>query len=218
MTHQHIGISAHNSGILLKYFPELSSTQKEQFEKLWDLYSHWNAQINVISRKDFDSLYERHVLHSLGIAKVLNFKSGTKILDVGTGGGFPGIPLAIMFPECHFHLVDSIGKKIKVVQEVSNGIGLVNVFSEHARAEQVKDKFDFVVSRAVTTLPEFMGWIKGKFLKKNNNSLPNGVLYLKGGDLAEELKGFEKSSKIFDLPKFFEEPFFETKKVVYVKV
>lgn len=218
MTHQHIGISAHNSGILLKYFPELSSTQKEQFEKLWDLYSHWNAQINVISRKDFDSLYERHVLHSLGIAKVLNFKSGTKILDVGTGGGFPGIPLAIMFPECHFHLVDSIGKKIKVVQEVSNGIGLVNVFPEHARAEQVKDKFDFVVSRAVTTLPEFMGWIKGKFLKKNNNSLPNGVLYLKGGDLAEELKGFEKSSKIFDLPKFFEEPFFETKKVVYVKV
>ena len=203
--------------IVLKYFPNISSIQKEQFEMLWDSYLNWNSQINVISRKDFDSLYEKHVLHSLGIAKVISFKSGTKILDIGTGGGFPGIPLAILFPECHFHLVDSIGKKIKVVEEVSKAIGLNNLFAENSRAESVKDKFDFIVSRAVTALPEFMSWTTGKFLKTNNNILPNGILYLKGGDLKEEISTVKKTIKIFDISDYFNEPFFETKKVVFVK-
>jgi 16S rRNA (guanine527-N7)-methyltransferase len=202
--------------LIFKYFPELSENQKQQFTQLYDLYADWNSKINVISRKDIDLLYERHVLHSLGIAKVIHFKPKTKILDVGTGGGFPGIPLAILFPEAHFHLVDSIGKKIKVVKAVAEGLGLNNVFAEHARSETVNDKFDFVVSRAVTEFPEFYSWIKGKFLKTSFNEMPNGILYLKGGDLREELKDFSSRTTIFDLKNYFEEEFFETKKIVYL--
>jgi 16S rRNA (guanine527-N7)-methyltransferase len=203
--------------LILKYFPGITSDQENQFERLKELYSDLNSRINVISRKDIDLLYERHVLHSLGIAKVIHFKPQTKILDVGTGGGFPGIPLAIMFPACRFHLVDSIGKKIQVVKTVASELGLENVFAEKARAEEVKDKFDFVVSRAVTQLPEFMTWIKGKFLKTNFNDLPNGMLYLKGGDLAEELASVKPTPLIYNLSDFFAEEFFDTKKVVFVK-
>jgi 16S rRNA (guanine527-N7)-methyltransferase len=201
--------------IIFKYFPDLTAYQKEQFNQLYGLYSLWNAQINVISRKEIDLLFERHVLHSLGIAKVIQFKTGTKILDVGTGGGFPGIPLAIMFPDAHFHLVDSIGKKIKVVNEVSKGLGLKNLSSQHERAEKVEGKFDFVVSRAVTEFPVFYSWLKGKFNGKGFNDLPNGILYLKGGDLKEEFGRFYNSSKFYDLKDFFSEEFFDTKKVVY---
>ena len=201
--------------IILKYFPDLSQKQKEQFTKLYDLYLLWNSQINVISRKDIDLLYERHVLHSLGIAKVIQFKAGTKILDIGTGGGFPGIPLAIMFPDSQFHLVDSIGKKIKVVNEVAAGLGLTNLTSQHERAEKVEGKFDFVVSRAVTEFPEFYSWLKGKFSMKSFNDLPNGILYLKGGDLKEEFGRFYNSCQFYDLKTFFSEEFFDTKKVVY---
>ncbi|MBA3899129.1 MAG: 16S rRNA (guanine(527)-N(7))-methyltransferase RsmG [Bacteroidetes bacterium] len=204
--------------IILKYFPSINAKQQEQFEKLQHLYEDWNSQINVISRKDIEQLYERHVLHSLGIAKVIAFKPHSKILDIGTGGGFPGIPLAILFPECQFHLVDSIGKKIRVVRAVSEAIGLENIFVEHCRAEDVNDKFDFAVSRAVTNLPEFMGWLKGKFLKTNFNELPNGLLSLKGGDLSEELAPIKQQVKIFELSNFFSEEFFETKKVVHVKI
>ncbi len=207
-----------NISLITKYFPNLNVQQKEQFEQLFDLYSHWNAQINVISRKDIEHLYEHHVLHSLGIAKVISFKPKTKILDVGTGGGFPGIPLAILFPESNFHLVDSIGKKIKVVKAVSEALGLKNVFSEQARAEEVNDKFDFVVSRAVTKLPEFIEWVKKKTLKTSFNEIPNGVLYLKGGDLEEELQALDFKSKVHELSNFFSEEFFETKKLVYVKL
>lgn len=204
--------------IIQKYFPDLSPTQISQFEKLYDLYSLWNSQINVISRKDIDLLYERHVLHSLGIAKVMRFKPGTQVLDVGTGGGFPGIPLAILFPETNFTLVDSIGKKIKVVTEVAAGLGLKNVSAFHKRAEEIDQKFHFVVSRAVTEFPIFYGWVKSKFLKENVNDLPNGILYLKGGDLKEEFGRFFNQAKFYDLKDFFEEEFFETKKVVYYKV
>jgi 16S rRNA (guanine527-N7)-methyltransferase len=202
--------------ILDKYFPGLEGQTRERFEALYDLYLFWNNQINVISRKDFDTLYERHVLHSLGIAKVIRFKPGTKVLDVGTGGGFPGVPLAIFFPEAHFHLVDSIGKKIKVVNEVAAALQLQNLTAEHKRAEEVKGQYDFVVSRAVTRFAEFYDWIKNKFRHVSFNDLPNGVLYLKGGDLTDEMKDFATRVRYFELQDYFEEEFFETKKVVYV--
>ena len=200
--------------LVLKYFPYLTENQKQQFDKLEELYKDWNEKINVISRKDLDSLYEKHVLHSLGIAKVMAFEPGTKVLDIGTGGGFPGIPLAILFPEVQFTLIDSIGKKITVVNAVAEGIGLTNVTAIHGRAEKLKEKFHFVVSRAVTQMPEFLRWLKGKFEKEQFNPKHNGVLYLKGGDLAEELAGLR--CEIYNLDRFFEEDFFETKKVVYL--
>jgi len=203
--------------LVLKYFPDLSDKQKQQFERLEALYSEWNAQINVISRKDTDNFYERHVLHSLAIAKVIQFTDGTKILDVGTGGGFPGIPLAILFPKCNFLLVDSIGKKIKVVKEVTEALGLKNVASRHERAENIKEQFDFILSRAVTAMPKFITWTKGQFLKKNNNTFKNGILYLKGGDLTEEMATVKKAVQYFDLSDIYSEEFFETKKVVYVR-
>lgn len=202
--------------IIHKYFPELSDKQKEQFALLQSLYEHWNAQINVISRKDIDLLYERHVLHSLGIAKVMAFKPKTHIMDVGCGGGFPGIPLAILFPECNFYLVDSIGKKIKVVNEVAQALGLNNVRAEHKRAEEVKEKFEFIISRAVTEFPAFYRWIQNKISKDQFNVLPNGVLYLKGGDLTEEFKNFKNRAVFYNLSDYFTEEFFETKKVVYL--
>lgn len=203
--------------IIYKYFPNLTETQKEQFAKLAELYPFWNDQINVISRKDMDSLYLRHVLHSLGIAKFVGeFKEGTRILDVGTGGGFPGIPLAILFPHVHFDLVDSIGKKIKVVREVAAGIGLTNVDAYHCRAEQLDDKYDFVVSRAVTRLADFTPWVRNKFEKNDKNGISNGILYLKGGDLKEEIKEAKLKAELYALSDFFEEDFFETKYVVYV--
>ncbi|MEN8185779.1 MAG: 16S rRNA (guanine(527)-N(7))-methyltransferase RsmG [Bacteroidota bacterium] len=201
--------------ILLKYFENLTARQKEQLSKLEDLYKIWNAQINVISRKDIDELYLRHVIHSLGIAKVQSFKPGSKILDVGTGGGFPGIPLAIMFPETDFYLVDSIGKKIKVVQAVAEELGLENVRAEHGRAEKVKGEFDFIVSRAVTNMNDFVKWTRKKIEKKQNHELKNGILYLKGGDLTEELQNFPKA-KIYNLSDYFSEDFYETKKVVHL--
>jgi len=200
--------------LVLKYFPDLTETQKEQFAGLETLYHEWNEKINVISRKDMESLYEKHVLHSLGIAKAMEFAPGTKVLDIGTGGGFPGIPLAILFPESEFTLIDSIGKKITVVQAVAEGVGLTNVTAIHGRAEKVKEKFHFVVSRAVTQMPEFLRWLKGKFEKEQFNTRHNGVLYLKGGDLAEELAGIR--CEIISLKNYFEEEFFETKKVVYL--
>lgn len=206
------------TSLLQKYFSNLSPLQISQFEQLHELYSYWNEQINVVSRKDIDLLYERHVLHSLGIAKVIQFKQGTKILDVGTGGGFPGIPLAIMFPESDFLLVDSIGKKIKVVNEVSAALKLTNVSARQQRAEEVKEKFHFVVSRAVTEFPVFYNWISDKFLKESFNDLPNGILYLKGGDLREEFGRFYDKSEFYELKDYFSEEFFETKKVVYFKM
>lgn len=208
--------SMQNIDILLKYFPSLSEEQKKQFEVLGELYAHWNAQINVVSRKDIDELYLRHVLHSLGIAKVTGFQPGTSVLDVGTGGGFPGIPLAIMFPHADFLLVDSIGKKIKVVNEVADSIGLLNLTAKQARAEKIDQKFDFIVSRAVTRMQPFWNWINKKFKKEQFNEMPNGVLYLKGGDLEEEMSEFNRSYTLFDLSEYFEEDFFETKKVVHV--
>ena len=200
--------------LILKYFPNLSEYQVEQFQKLEPLYLEWNEKIIVSSRKDTDFLYEKHILHSLGIAKVMQFAPNTKVLDVGTGGGFPGIPLAIMFPEVEFTLIDSIGKKIKVVQGISDGVGLKNVIAIHGRAEKLKEKYHFVVSRAVTQMPEFLRWLKGKFEKEQINQKHNGVLYLKGGDLAEELAGIK--CEIHQLKNYFEEEFFDTKKVVYL--
>lgn len=201
---------------ILRYFPDLTDKQKQQFEEMEGLYKHWNAQINVISRQDIDTLYERHVLHSLGIAKVLAFKSGTTVLDVGTGGGFPGIPLAVLFPESKFHLVDSIGKKIKVVKEVASALGLQNVHAEQIRADKLDDTYEFVVSRAVTRLTPFVGWVRNLVSRNSFHELKNGILYLKGGDLDEEIAELGRKTKVFDLCNYFEEEFFETKKVVHV--
>ena len=203
-----------SSEIILKYFPNLTDQQKSQFQQLEKLYKDWNEKINVISRKDIDEFYERHVLHSLGIAKIMEFADGTKVLDIGTGGGFPGIPLAILFPNVEFTLVDSIGKKITVVNAVAESLGLKNVKAYHERAEKIKDKFHFVVSRAVTQMPVFLRWLKGKFEKEQFNPKHNGVLYLKGGDLGEELAGIK--CEIYHLKDQFEEEFFDTKKVVYL--
>lgn len=201
--------------LILKYFPNLSEVQQEQFSKLYDLYSDWNSKINVVSRKDIDELYLRHVLHSLGIAKVIQFKDGTSIMDVGTGGGFPGIPLAILYPECKFHLVDSINKKLKVVDAVTEELGLTNVKTSHKRAEEINETFDFIVSRAVTAMPSFVGWVKNKVSKKSKNDLKNGILYLKGGNLTEELQNYPKAT-LYNLTDYFEEDFFDTKKVVHL--
>jgi len=198
-----------------KYFPYLTDIQKEQFAKLEFLYHDWNAKINVISRKDIDELYTKHVLHSLGIAKIIKFEPGTFVLDVGTGGGFPGIPLAILFPETRFYLIDVIAKKIKVVQAVAEALELKNVKAEQMRAELVKGDFDFIVSRAVTNMPDFVSWIKDKIKKKSKHELKNGILYLKGGYLTEELKDFPKATE-YNLSDFFEDEFFETKKVVHL--
>lgn len=202
--------------IVIKYFKDLNTTQIAQFEQLFELYRFWNAQINVISRKDIEELYERHILHSLAIAKFCTFKPGEKVLDVGTGGGFPGIPLAILFPETQFHLVDSIGKKIKVVNEVAAALKLKNVKASHSRAEQITDKYNFVVSRAVTRLADFYPWVKGKFAEENINAISNGILYLKGGDLIEEIKESKLKVELYPLSEYFEEEFFETKYVVYI--
>ncbi|MBR3411687.1 MAG: 16S rRNA (guanine(527)-N(7))-methyltransferase RsmG [Bacteroidales bacterium] len=202
--------------LILKYFPKLTKRQREQYAALLPLYEDWNAKINVISRKDMGNFYEHHVLHSLAIAKVMQFKTMADVLDVGTGGGFPGIPLAIMFPDANFYLIDSVGKKIKVVQDVVQQLGLKNVRAEQIRAEQVDGDFDFIVSRAVTTLSEFTGWVKGKVSDTHYHKLRNGILYLKGGDLTEELAPFRKKVRTWDISDFFEEEFFETKKVIYL--
>lgn len=200
---------------ILRYFPDLTENQVKQFEMLENLYQDWNAKINVISRKDIDELYTKHILHSLGIAKILSFKPGTSIMDVGTGGGFPAVPLAILFPEVSFYAIDVIAKKIKVVNEVASALGLKNLKAEQKRAELVKEDFDFIVSRAVTNMPDFVQWVKGKTKKKNNHELDNGILYLKGGDLTDELKDFPKAT-LYNLSDFFDNDFFETKKVVHL--
>ncbi|GHA27398.1 ribosomal RNA small subunit methyltransferase G [Salinimicrobium marinum] len=201
--------------LIQEYFPEISEDQRLKFKSLQDLYHDWNLKINVVSRKDIDELYLRHVLHSLGIAKVQKFKKDATVLDVGTGGGFPGIPLAIMFPETNFHLVDSIGKKIKVVNEVAEGLSLKNVHTSNARVEEITGHYDFIVSRAVAVMPTFVHWVKGKIAKESKHELKNGILYLKGGDLSEELATYPKA-KIYDLQDYFKEDFFDTKKVVHL--
>lgn len=201
--------------IIEHYFPNLSDRKKKQFTQLESLYGEWNEKINVISRKDIAELYERHVLHSISIARLIEFAPGSQILDVGTGGGFPGIPLSILFPQVDFYLIDSIGKKIKVVQEITNALDLRNIEARHQRAQEFKRPVDFVVSRAVTKMDDFVPWVKKNIAKKSKHNLPNGILYLKGGDLNEELKSFPKAT-VFPLSDFFEEPFFETKKIVHV--
>jgi 16S rRNA (guanine527-N7)-methyltransferase len=201
--------------LILKYFTNLTDDQISKFQQLEALYQDWNLKINVVSRKDIDELYLRHVLHSLGIAKVVEFKDGSKILDVGTGGGFPGIPLAILFPNCSFHLVDSIAKKLKVVDEVVEGLGLTNVKTTHSRVEEINDTYDFIVSRAVAIMPTFVHWVKGKIAKQQNHELKNGILYLKGGDLTEELQDY-KTVTIYNLSDFYTEDFYETKKIVHL--
>lgn len=207
-----------NSGtqLILSYFPDLTEKQIEQLDRLQDLYTEWNSKINVISRKDMEQFYIRHVLHSLGIAKVMSFQPGTKVLDIGTGGGFPGIPLAILFPDTHFHLVDSIGKKISVVKDIAKQLKLSNVEAQQARAESLVRKYDFVVSRAVTRMANFYPWVKGKIKKEDFNEYPNGILYLKGGDVDEEMEETRKSYVTYHLEDYFKEDFFETKKVVYM--
>lgn len=202
--------------IILKYYPNITEKQKEQFAALFDLYTDWNSKINVISRKDIENLYERHVLHSLAIAQVLNFKDGSTVMDVGCGGGFPGIPLATLFPEVHFHLLDSIGKKIKVCQEIAAAIGLTNISFRHARVEEEKEKFDFVVSRAVMPLSDLVKLSAKNIRKEQMNALPNGLICLKGGELAHEILPFKKTADLFELQDWFEEEFFATKKAVYV--
>lgn len=204
--------------IILKYFPNLTETQKQQFAALYDLYTDWNSKINVISRKDITNLYEHHVLHSLGIAKIIQFRPGTEIMDLGTGGGFPGIPLAILFPDTHFHLVDSIGKKVKVAKEIAQAIGLKNVTTRHCRAEEEKQQFDFVVSRAVMPLTDLLKIIRKNIRKEQHNALPNGLICLKGGELDREVMPVKHQTLIYDLKDYFEEEFFETKKVVYVTI
>lgn len=204
-----------NVDLISKYFTTLTDAQKQHFKGLEVLYQDWNQKINVVSRKDIDELYLRHVLHSLGIAKIQSFNEGAKILDVGTGGGFPGIPLAILFPNTHFTLVDAIGKKIKVAQEVIEGLQLENVTAIHTRVEDLTEQFDFIVSRAVAAMPTFVHWTKGKIKKDSTHERKNGIFYLKGGDLAEELKDY-KTAEVFDLKEYFKEDFFETKKVVYL--
>lgn len=201
--------------LIRKYFPNLTPDQLEKFGKLEDLYKDWNLKINVVSRKDIDELYIRHVLHSLGIARLQKFKDGSRIMDVGTGGGFPGIPLAILFPEVQFTLVDSIGKKIKVVNEVSEGLGLTNVRTFNQRVEEIQEQFDFIVSRAVAAMPTFVHWTKGKIAKENKHDRRNGIIYLKGGDLEEELQAY-RTAEVYELSDYFEESFFETKKLVYL--
>lgn len=201
--------------LILKYFPHLTDDQITKFRALQSLYEDWNLKINVVSRKDIDELYLRHVLHSLAIAKFINFNDGSKILDVGTGGGFPGIPLAIMFPECSFHLVDSIAKKIKVVDEVVEGLGLENVKTTNSRVEDINDNYDFIISRAVAAMPTFVHWTKGKIAKEQKHTIKNGILYLKGGDLEEELKDY-KNIMIYNLGDYFSEDFYDTKKLVYL--
>ncbi|CCZ86146.1 16S rRNA (guanine(527)-N(7))-methyltransferase RsmG [Phocaeicola plebeius] len=204
--------------IILKYFPSLSEVQQQQFAALYDLYTDWNSKINVISRKDITNLYEHHVLHSLGIAKVMQFRPETTVMDLGTGGGFPGIPLAILFPETHFHLVDSIGKKVKVATEIANAIGLKNVTTRHCRAEEEKQLFDFVVSRAVMPLTDLLKIIRKNIKKEQHNALPNGLICLKGGELEREVMPVKHQTLMYDLKDYFEEEFFETKKVVYVTI
>ncbi|WP_418512274.1 16S rRNA (guanine(527)-N(7))-methyltransferase RsmG [Corallibacter sp.] len=201
--------------LIQKYFPNLTDDQIEKFKKLESLYQDWNLKINVVSRKDIDELYLRHVLHSLAIAKVMPFNPGAKIMDVGTGGGFPGVPLAILYPDCSFHLVDSIAKKLKVVNEVVEGLGLTNVKTTHTRVEEINETYDFIVSRAVAAMPTFVHWVKGKIAKKQNHELKNGILYLKGGDLSEELQDY-KSATIYSITDFYSEDFFDTKKVVHL--
>lgn len=207
-----------NSGtaLILSYFPNLTENQIYQFDRLKELYEEWNAKINVISRKDMDQFYIHHVLHSLGIGEVMQFQPGSKVLDIGTGGGFPGIPLAILFPDTHFHLVDSIGKKITVVKEVAKALKLTNVEAQQARAESLVRKYDFVISRAVTRMINFYPWVKGKIKKEDFNEFPNGILYLKGGDVDEEMEETGKSYVTYHLSDYFQEEFFETKKVVYM--
>ena len=202
--------------LIQSYFPDLTETQLAQFEKLQELYEDWNSKINVISRKDMEQFYVHHVLHSLGIVKVMPFEPGSKILDIGTGGGFPGIPLAIMFPETHFHLVDSIGKKITVVKDVVKQLKLTNVEAQQARAEQLVRKYDFVISRAVTRMVNFYPWVKNKIRKEDINEYPNGILYLKGGEVDEEMEELGKSYVVYHLEDYFKEEFFETKKVIYM--
>ncbi len=211
-------MSASGAEIVFKYFPDLTVEQRRQVGALGGLYGEWNEKINVISRKDIENLYVNHVLHSLGIAKVIQFLPGAEVLDVGTGGGFPGIPLAILFPKTRFHLVDSIGKKITVVKEVANALGLTNVTAEQIRAEQLKERYDFVVSRAVTQMKEFYGWVHNKVKRESHHPIDNGILYLKGGDLDEELNQLKRPYKLYDLTNYFTESFFETKKVVYIPI
>ncbi len=207
-----------NADIIFQYFPELSDTQREQFNQLDALYRDWNAKINVISRKDIDNLYPHHVLHSLGIAKVISFRPGTKIMDIGTGGGFPGIPLAILFPECQFKLIDSIGKKIKVASAVAQAIGLKNVEIEHRNVMEEKGKYDFVVSRAVMNASDLVKLVRKNVAREQRNALPNGLICLKGGDVAAELAPFAHCSEVWNLSQYFGDDFFETKKVTYIQL